>query len=224
MILRDKLPKVYMFFRNDFTEYVFVKIDRYIGENNEGKFDKVKIVKEIETKYIAKEIELNTNIPDEQNNKKLSTKDKGRIFEEYVVSLIDFDNDFTFKEWRGDKYINGKYPNSNTYPDLQISYDNMKDKIPFVLSLECKYRSGFYEDHLNIGAKQLENYRKFAMQEKQKVSVILGVGGPPSNPDKIYLVPLKKFNTDGSISQLTANTYKRDKSKLKFDLKTQTIV
>ncbi len=45
---------------------------------------------------------------------------KGHAFEEFMAKKINQNKGYVLKEWRGDKYANGTYAESNLYPDLEF--------------------------------------------------------------------------------------------------------
>lgn len=113
---------------------------------------------------------------------------KGREFEDYVVSIFDLPHNekLTLKEWRGDKTLPGIYPENNSAPDLVFSYDGHP------VAIECKWRS-----HLpkNIEKELLPSDRQAFFQQYSKensmpVYLLLGIGGLPSDPERLSLVPL----------------------------------
>ena len=115
---------------------------------------------------------------------------KGQDFETYVVHKFS-KKYYTLKEWRSDKYSNGRYAEANTYPDMELTLHLGKNDYTF--AVECKWRSGFHNNGTLIWADeaQIARYRKFADEHLMPVFVILGVGGQPSYPAQIYCVPLK---------------------------------
>ena len=115
---------------------------------------------------------------------------KGREFEDHVLELLGVANNdkLTLKDWRGDKSLPGIYPESNSNPDLVLEYDGK----PF--AIECKWRNHMPAD---IGKEVLPPDRvalfaKYFQKNKLPVFLLLGIGGLPSDPDLLYLVPVKE--------------------------------
>lgn len=119
--------------------------------------------------------------------------EKGRAFEEFIVSMFSKDY-YKIIEWRGDKYYNGRYAESNMLPDLELKLKTKKHEVVF--AVECKWRNEFYNGKI-IWAKdyQLKNYKEYEAQTENKVFVIIGIGGEPRNPSSLYIVPLKDINS-----------------------------
>lgn len=119
---------------------------------------------------------------------------KGREFEDYVLNeLLEIGNNDTIKllEWRGDKVVGGIFPESNRYPDFVISLGRGKK-----VSLECKWRQRlgidlrkdiFSDDRIDI-------FNAYSKENFIPVWFIIGVGGEPSAPELLYLVPLTAVN------------------------------
>ncbi|MDI9879956.1 hypothetical protein [Flectobacillus longus] len=115
--------------------------------------------------------------------------EKGEAFEKYVVQKFSR-NLFRVKEWRGDKFVNGQYAETTTYPDLtfEFSFRNITQ----TFAVECKYRSDYYRDGIEwCKPYQLENYKHYAQRFRIPVFVVIGVGYSPYEPDELFVIPLK---------------------------------
>ena len=117
----------------------------------------------------------------------------GLDFEKFVVKKFDSDY-FIIKNWASDKYVEGVYAETNLHPDLQLELNLRDGKYPF--AVECKWRSKrdgesiwFAEDY------QLKRYQKFERDNGYPVFIVLGIGGKPSNPEELYIIPVSLFNT-----------------------------
>jgi hypothetical protein len=115
---------------------------------------------------------------------------KGDEFERYVVDLFD-EKYFTIVEWTTDSMRkHNRYVEADTRPDLLIRYNLSGDEF----YVECKYRSNLYENMLEWSThEQMNRYFRFAYEKKLPFFVIMGLGGTPSKPDKMYCVPLQKI-------------------------------
>lgn len=115
---------------------------------------------------------------------------KGREFEDYVLELLDISHNdrLTLKEWRGDKSLPGIYPESNSAPDFVFEYDGK----PF--AVECKWRSHLPKDIEKelLPAERLSSFQQFSTDRCMPVYLLLGIGGLPNNPDKLYFTRLDK--------------------------------
>lgn len=126
---------------------------------------------------------------------------KGFEFEKFVDSHFSSAY-FKRMEWRSDiKGQNGRLSESSKYPDLE--YKIISSDICF--AVECKWRSHFYNDHVQIlkSEQQLNNYREYSYDRNLDVVLVLGVGGRPDMPDRLYSIPLCVINAiEYSASQL----------------------
>lgn len=137
---------------------------------------------------------------------------KGREFEDFVLELFDMNeaNAYSLLEWRSDKSTREISPVSNTYPDFVLEYRGGRKKVKF--SVECKWRS-FISQRMTkpiITPEQLARYKEYSVEKKQDVFIILGVGGEPSMPDDLYIIPINSFAQIQSKPSLLG-MYKRDK-------------
>ena len=115
---------------------------------------------------------------------------KGREFEDYVVAFFDLPHNekLTLKEWRGDKILPGVYPENNSAPDLIFLYDEQ----PF--AVECKWRSHMpreIEKELLPPDRQ-RFFLQYAKAHSLHVYLLVGIGGLPSDPDKLYFAPVSE--------------------------------
>ncbi len=134
-------------------------------------------------------------LPSIESTKNVSNENKGLLFEEYIVKKFDRKY-FNLKEWRGDKYIDGKnpiYAESNNYPDLLFEFNRTDFSKKF--AVECKFRSNFINGAIEFKDSQLKNYKKYESENNIEVYIVFGVGGKPEDPKDLYLVPLSKITT-----------------------------
>ena len=68
-----------------------------------------------------------------------------------------------------------------------------------------------------IEPEQLARYKEYSAEKGQEVYVIIGVGGEPSMPEELYLVPLESFQETQSKPSLLRN-YKREEVDKWFDI------
>lgn len=113
---------------------------------------------------------------------------KGREFEDYVLETLEVQNNskLTLKEWRGDKSMPGVYPESNSAPDFVFEYDGS----PF--AVECKWRSRMPKDMEKelLAPERQAFFQQYAKEHRMPVCLLLGVGGLPSDPDRIHYANL----------------------------------
>src|SRR5690606_33539509 len=96
--------------------------------------------------------------------------------------------------WRSDKIHADRYALSSMNPDFEFRF---KGKRIVEFAVECKWRKNFYNNGVEWAKDyQLKNYKTFEQQSKKKVFIVLGVGGEPSNPENVYIIPLKSIRNN----------------------------
>jgi hypothetical protein len=115
--------------------------------------------------------------------------EKGNDFEKYVVSLFD-DKYFSVVQWSTDiARKHDRFVESDTGPDLIVRYIP-KDE---VFCVECKFRSSLFEGKLQWSdPQQLRRYQGFAREKRLPFFVVIGFGGDPSHPKKMFCLPLEE--------------------------------
>jgi hypothetical protein len=123
---------------------------------------------------------------------------KGGEFEDFVLELFDLNEtkSYSLLEWRGDKSLGEISPASNTYPDFVLEYNGGKWKKK--IAVECKWRANIPRrlSQPLFMSEQIARYQEYAQEKAIDVSIILGVGGEPSMPEELYLIPIN------SVSQI----------------------
>ena len=128
-------------------------------------------------------------------------KEKGYLFERYVISLFEGNNKpnkkyFEVADWTRDidEKTTGVRVKSNQNPDLTLCYNGKE-----YFAVECKYRKGFYRSQERDGAvlkwsyyDQMKRYQQFQKERNIPVFVVIGIGGEPNNPAKMYCLPLNE--------------------------------
>lgn len=142
----------------------------------------------------------------------------GIDFEKCIVKMLN-QNYYTLQEWRGDKYIEGIFPETNCNPDIIVKVNLHKIDVQF--AIECKWRTDFFHDYVRIASdRQLDHYRKFQEERNMPVFFALGIGGTGENPEMIYIFPLNKIKYPILSKKYICRHQKKDKE-LYFDIKTQ---
>ena len=136
---------------------------------------------------------------------------KGREFEDFVLELFDLGDSraYSLIEWRGDKSNGEIAPVSNTYPDFVIEYK--KDNIKKRFAVECKWRASIprYMSKPLLATEKIERYQEYAKEANMNVNIILGVGGEPSMPEELYIVPINNFQQVASKPSMLKD-YRRE--------------
>ena len=121
---------------------------------------------------------------------------KGRELEDFVLELFDLNETKTYSllEWRSDKSLGEIRPVSNTYPDFVLEYKEGRRKKKF--AIECKWRASIPRrfSQLLFEPEQITRYQEYAAEKAQSVYIVLGIGGEPSMPEELYLIPISAIS------------------------------
>lgn len=141
-------------------------------------------------------------------------KKKGDEFEAYIFERFDRKY-FKIRYWNGDLSHKGFYPESNMYPDLEIVCTHAG--FERVFAVECKFRSKLLNNFFELETRQLDNYRKYGREKSIRVYIAVGLQGMPTNPRKLYLIPLEIFANRNSLSYEELAKFERDKRYFYYD-------
>jgi hypothetical protein len=135
--------------------------------------------------------------------------DKGREFEDFIVTLFN-KRKFRLLEWRSDKKAsNGVLPLSCSFPDLEFDYTRGKSTHRF--AVECKWRKQFYSGSINwADQKQIDIYTEYQFQNAISVYVAIGIGGIPKNPEQLYITPLDHIKMYPQVFRSRLIRYRRN--------------
>jgi hypothetical protein len=115
----------------------------------------------------------------------------GLDFEKFIVQKFD-KKYFKIRNWAGDKFVEGRYADTTTQPDIQLSLNLRSQSYP--PAVECKWRSEPKGDFIRFANDgQLERYKAFAKQENYPVFIVLGIGGKASDPAELYILPVQEL-------------------------------
>lgn len=147
---------------------------------------------------------------------------KGNRFEKYIVEKINGNKNYKLKEWRGDKFHEGHYAESNLFPDLEFEVINGVESHFF--AVECKWRSSFFNNTIDIVKEtQLSNYWRYSAQKKIPVFVAIGIGVENGNPKELYILPLDRIRA-GQINKNQLLPFEKNTlDSLQYDIKNNCI-
>ena len=116
---------------------------------------------------------------------------KGRELEDYVLSMFNPQegDELILQEWQGDKSYGMIQPENNSNPDFVFRYRQNE------FAVECKWREKLSRDWGKdlFPTRRIENYKHFSEVRHMPVTIILGVGGEPCNPELLYKIPLEEI-------------------------------
>jgi hypothetical protein len=154
----------------------------------ESGMDAANVIQDAEQKMAERGIESETELVN-------YAKKSGDDFEKYVVQNFS-KKYYKLKEWAGDKYVKGVYAETTQNPDLLMELTTQPESHLF--SVECKWRKEFHNDFIQFAKEaQLKRYKKYEKDNGIPVFIALGVGGTPSKPAQLFVIPLrylKKIN------------------------------
>lgn len=146
-----------------------------------------------------------TPIPPADVPKNTDYYEQGRLFEEYVKNLFGEKN-FKLKMWRKSRLIApDTFISGISYPDLELVF--MRN-LHYPFAVECKWRKRFYRGKINWATQnQINAYIEF--DKKMRVFIAIGVGGTPSNPEKLFVTPLLNLSGYTEVYEHQLIRYKR---------------
>lgn len=141
----------------------------------------------------------------------------GSEFERFVIDCFHFKTHPSLRllEWQGDKIdINGVYPEANRNPDMVVSVKVGGYEYRF--AVECKYRSSDSDGVVYwANREKIEIYNRFSDERLMPVFVVIGIGGTPSDPESVYIVPLHYLRY-GKVNVAALELFKRKDPKAQF--------
>lgn len=123
---------------------------------------------------------------------------KGRQFEQFVVSLFADKSRFNLLAWRGDKISGATYAAETLLPDLRLRHRLDVAKVEYLV--ECKYRSSWGEEGIDLSS-QYVRYHFAAKKSGLELFIAIGIGGSPSNPDELFIIPGRMVKLDKKIDR-----------------------
>ena len=130
-----------------------------------------------------------------------ANKEKGNAFEDYMIQLLGKEKGVQLVSRNSDYHKNGVSATENMEPDLKFKLNNVR------FSVECKWRKSFFNQEVSFAKNyQIRNYNKYQIDTNQKVFVAFGIGGNPTSPEKLFLLPLAKL-TEEYISEHEIRDY-----------------
>ena len=170
------------------------------------------VIKDVESRITQSSETAETEVID-------INKKNGDDFEKFVAQK--FDKRFIkIKEWAGDKYINGTYAETTQQPDLLLELSIKNQTTEF--AVECKWRSDFYKGGVEVAKPdQYKRYQNYEANKKVPVFIAIGVGGKATNPNQLFLVPLKEIESGFIPYAVLKRFQKKGDREFFFEPKTQ---
>lgn len=152
------------------------------GSIEEKVAESLELVAEVETK-VENEMPMvasSASAPTQQKTQQPNGVKKGEQFVDYIVNKFDFS--------RKSISLVSRNEGTGDIPDLVIKL-NAKG-MDHRFAVECAWRSSMPEDELIWASEdkigKIENYIR---NHNMKTFIVIGIGGSPSAPQKLYIVP-----------------------------------
>ena len=121
--------------------------------------------------------------------------EKGVSFEKHIIKLFD-QKYFVVHDWTRDLSgkTNGIIVESDANPDIVMRYKPRDEQI----AIECKFRSHLYKGMLQwTTEKKMHGYRAYAKKSGVTTFIVIGLGGSPSVPDRMFCIPMSEAKYPG---------------------------
>lgn len=105
---------------------------------------------------------------------------------------------FKLLAWRGDKISGSTFAADTLLPDLHVRHRLDKKDVEYLV--ECKYRSSWGEDGIDLSSQYMR-YHFAAKDSGKELFIALGVGGSPSDPEEFLLIPGRMVKLDKKIDR-----------------------
>lgn len=129
----------------------------------------------------------------EKQTKQQDNYYKGQCFEKYIIELFNKEFFNLHKYRKSEKYTNSPLPDDHRNPDIEMELV-FKGKRKYKFAVECKWREEFKEGKIKwANDSQICTYRMFQDRVRIPVFIAIGVGGEPSNPEKLFVTPLNNI-------------------------------
>jgi hypothetical protein len=131
---------------------------------------------------------------------------KGNYFEAFVCNLFPSDDFDVVHATTATDDLNGRRIGEVKDPDFRF-FHKSSGRFFWV---ECKFRTTLYDGKIKWAEKwQMEGYQQFQrLHRPEKVYVVIGFGGSPTNPDGLYSIPLDEI-TSPRLSPMSIDKYSR---------------
>lgn len=140
--------------------------------------------------------------------------EKGNEFENYICSLFD-KKYFGVKEWTSDHSRKRDiFVEADCNPDIVMRY-RYKDRNE-LFAIECKFRKSLFKGKLEWSKyPQLNRYRNYQEENNIPVFVLIGLGGNPNSPERLFCIPLNEIEYP-ALYPAIFEKYERDPDKMFF--------
>lgn len=116
-------------------------------------------------------------------------KHKGTSFEGYIEDLFRKNKEWKVERDNSYRNLRKGWVESYNDPDFVFVHRRTSKKI----AVECKHKPKEYDRIFWAYEDQIEHYQNFSQKQNIPVFVVLGIGGRPKNPKRMFFVLLDKI-------------------------------
>ena len=133
--------------------------------------------------------------------------EKGHAFEKYIIQLFN-ERYFKLMKWRqAERITDNSYLFDRSNPDLELVFAGAKK---YRFAVECKWRKEFTCGKIDWASSyQVCVYEHFQEQNRIPVFIAIGIGGEPSNPERLFVTPLDNISMYTEVYESDLIPYKR---------------
>ena len=118
--------------------------------------------------------------------------EKGGEFEEYIKRLFN-QRSFDVIKHRKSQLLDGFFDEDHRNPDLEMQLVFSRRK-KFTFAVECKWRKAFKNGAITWARQEnIFIYQNYQKNFNIPVFVAIGIGGEPSQPEKLFVTPLNQI-------------------------------
>ena len=112
--------------------------------------------------------------------------------------------------------MEGRYAETTPQPDLLMEFKLKEESTLF--AVECKWRKNEKKEGFEFATEaQLERYIKYEAEKGIPVFVAIGMGGEGGNPERLFIIPLKRLKRNYITIDYLAKFEKKMDKKFFFD-------
>lgn len=133
---------------------------------------------------------------------------KGCLFERYVHELFN-ERNFKVSDWRSSIVISDKQLPRSYFllPDFEFLFIRNKTHR---FAVECKWRQEFIDGKIQWAEEdRIIIYNRYQRERNIKVFIAIGIGGLPSNPEKLFVTPLDVISKSSEVGESDLLPFKR---------------
>lgn len=140
----------------------------------------------------------------------LDPYEKGSLFEEYVIRLFNEDNFKLIRRRKSEKLEDRALLQDCANPDLELIFGRHR-KHHF--AVECKWRKEFRKGKIEwANYNKIRTYKNFENKNSIPVFIVIGIGGEPSRPERLFVTPLRNIEMYSEVYEADLIPYNRKPS------------